>query len=236
MTDRASEPVLRLPHGLDVPAGRETWRVEPLTVARGEWVALVPVGEVPLLDPAASLARLLSTLHLAPGGRMELLGHDPGRVDYGVVRRLRARLGFVHRQGGLLSARALRENVGLPVSVHGSPDDRPEAAVVLEVLAAFELLRIADLRPHQVDGAIRWRACLARAMVRSPDWLVLEGLGDWELERGRGVAWSRLVDRREAGTGATAVCLRQRHAGFEAWFEEHGGRVVGYARSRSPKR
>jgi len=222
--------VLRLPRGLRIDAGPETWTLEPTTLERGSWATLTPAGEVPLRDPAATLARLLATLHLPPPGRIELLGHDTARLEYGELRRLRAHVGFVHRQGGLLSARTVRENVTLPVSVHGPPDRRPEAVVVEDTLTGFDLLDVADLRPHEVDGAVRWRACLARAVVRSPDWLVLEGLGDWELERGRGVAWSRLAERHEAGRGATVVCLRHRHGGFESWFEELGGRVERYTK------
>ena len=224
--------VLALPDGLEVETGEETWSVEPVRLETGDWLALAPAGEPPLLDPGARIARMLATLQPVPPGRLRLLGHDPALLDYPQLRRLRAHLGFVHRRGGLLSARSLRENVALPVSVHGRPDHRPEATVVEETLAEFDLCRVADLRPHAVDEAVRWRTCVARAVVRSPFWLVLEGMGDWELERGRGVAWTCLRRRREARTGALVVCLRQGQPGFERWFEDQGGKTMHYEKGR----
>ena len=44
--------VLRLTDGLWFGAGPESWALEPLRVAVGSWVALVPGGEEPVVDPA----------------------------------------------------------------------------------------------------------------------------------------------------------------------------------------
>jgi predicted ABC-type transport system involved in lysophospholipase L1 biosynthesis ATPase subunit len=221
-------PVLRLTDGLRFAAGPFNWSVEPLRVEAGRWVALTPGREEPVVDPAGALARILSTLSEPERGCVELLGHDVYRMEYLPKQRLRARIGFVQGYGGLLSNRTLRENIALPVSVHaGLPDDEEEARVGA-ALERFALEAVAGLRPHEVDGATRWRTCVARALVLSPDWLVLEGIGDWEMDRGRGVAWINIDDYRSRGDSAAAICLSRQNPAFEAWFLEQGGQVVRF--------
>ena len=67
-------------------------------------------------------------------------------------------------------------------------------------------------------------------MVLRPYWLVLEGIGNWEMDRGRSTSWKCLMDRRHTSRMATAICLPRQNPGFESWFEKHGGRIVRYSR------
>ncbi|MDD5307536.1 MAG: ATP-binding cassette domain-containing protein [Deltaproteobacteria bacterium] len=220
---------LKLADGLRFEAGPDTWSVPPLTVAEGEWVALVPGQAEPVVDPSVHLARALASLTEPERGRVEILGVDIYGTDYAMRQRTRARIGFVHGYGGLLSNRTVRENLTLPVSVHRKLTAAHESDTVESALVEFALERVADLYPHQMDGATRWRACLARALVLEPGWLVLEGLGDFEMDRGRGVGWTRLVERALGGRIGAAVCLPRQNPGFEAWFKEHEGVVVSYS-------
>jgi peptide/nickel transport system ATP-binding protein len=224
------EPVLRLTDGLHFRAGPFTWGVEPLRVEAGRWVALVPGREEPVVDPAGMLARILATLSEPERGCVELLGQDVYRLEYMPKQSLRARIGFVQGYGGLLSNRTLRENIALPLSVHGGLDHDEEEARIEDTVRRFALGAVAGVRPHEVDGATRWRACVARALVLSPGWLVLEGIGDWEMDRGRGVAWTNIDDYRRRGDSAAAICLSRQNPEFEAWFREQGGQVVRYER------
>ena len=222
------EPVLRLTDGLWFGAGPESWALDPLRVAQGSWVALVPGGDEPVVDPAGPLARILSTLIEPTRGAVELMGKDVSRVEYREKQMLRARLGFVQGYGGLLSNRTLRDNIALPVSIHGGLSVAEEDQLVDDTLFGFALDQIGDRRPHEVDGASRWRACLARALVLSPEWVVLEGIGDWEVDRGQGVAWTRFCEFQRRGNSAAAICLSRQNPAFEAWFEDQGGEVVRY--------
>jgi len=226
----ARDPALVLSDGLWFRAGPETWALEPLSVMAGEWSALVPDGAEPVVDPSVPLARVLCSLSDPLRGTVEIIGRDVSRMDYGERQRLRARLGFVQGYGGLLSNRTLRENVSLPVSVHGGLSFGDEVHLVDSAVRSFALDRVAHLRPHEVDGSTRWRACVARSLVLSPLWLVLEGIGDWEMDRGRGVTWTRLGRFLRRGGAAAAVCLSRQNPEFEAWFEEGGGVVARYAR------
>ncbi len=228
--------VVQLVDGLRFTAGPDVWQLDPVRVEEGNWFAFVPAGADPVVDPSIFLARILATLAAPDRGVVELLGENVYQLDYGKRQRLRARIGFVHGYGGLLFNRTVRENIALPVSVHSRLSSAEEEQVVNRVLGDFSLEPVADLLPHEMDGATRWRVCLARSLVLRPSWLVLEGLGNWEMDRGRGVGWTRLRERQHGGQIATVICLSRNNPGFEAWFKEHDGVVVPYSRYRRAMR
>jgi ABC-type methionine transport system ATPase subunit len=228
-TDTRAGVVLRLVDGLRFKSGPDTWAIEPLTIRHGDWVGLVPGGLEPVVDPSGPLSRIFATLLEPKLGSVELFGQNIYRLDYGTRQRLRARLGFVHGYGGLLANRNIRENISLPVSVHGHMTQEEETATVANSLMTFGLTEVQDMKPHEVDGASRWSACLARALVLKPEWLVLEGIGSWEMDRGRSMSWKSLMDHRNAEK-AVAICLPRQNPGFQTWFEQHGGRLIKYSR------
>lgn len=226
----ASSPVLELPVGLELEAEGRRWTLPPLSLEAGRSVLFTPVEEVGPWTGPRPLARVLATLEAPARGSVRLLGAEVYRLEYEALQRLRPRLGFVPSDGGLLSNQTVRDNVALPLSVHGGLEPTEERARVAGQLEDFALGPVAALRPHALDGPTRWRACLARALLLEPAWLVLEGLGDWEAERGAGVAWSRLARRLSDGRLSAAVCLPRRHEAFEAWFARGLGAVVHYHR------
>jgi hypothetical protein len=224
----SAEPILRLTDGAWFEAGPHAWAVPPLRLGPGDWAALTPVGADPVVDPSGPLARTLATLAPPSRGAVEILGRDVYKIPYPELQRLRARLGFVQGYGGLLSNRTLRENIALPVSVHGGKTFAEEEEHIDRTVEAYALAPLQHLRPSDVDGATRWRTCVARALVLGPALVVLEGIGDWEMDRGRGVSWSRLRDFRARGTSAGAICLARQNPEFEAWFVGEGGIAVSY--------
>jgi predicted ABC-type transport system involved in lysophospholipase L1 biosynthesis ATPase subunit len=240
-TKMLAAPVLRLTDGMWFESGPSAWAVPPLRLAPGEWAALAPAGNDPAVDPSGPLARAMATLAAPSRGTVELLERDVYKMPYLELQRLRARLGFVQGYGGLLSNRSLRENIALPVSVHGGRTFADEEEIVDRTIEAYALATVAHLRPSDVDGATRWRACVARALVLEPALVVLEGIGDWEMDRGRGVSWSRLREYRERRTSAAVICLSRQNPAFEAWFRDEGGIAVAYQprpaddRSRRPE-
>ena len=228
--------VMRMTDGMRFLAGRRKYTMPSLRVERGEWVAFVPAEVDPEVDSAAPLARVFNTIDDPLEGTMELLGQNVARLEYAGRLHLRSRIGFVHGYGGLLSSRNLYDNLALPVSVHGAMSLRDESKLVRETIERFALEQFSLMLPHEMDGASRWRACLARALILSPDWVVLEGLGNWEADRGEGVGWTRLLEVHLSGRSSIAICLPRRNAGFLSWFEEHGGRIVRYTDTSSKTR
>lgn len=222
--------VLYLPDGIRFESGPDAWRVPPVVAEPGDWLAIAPDGPEPVVDPAVPLSRIIATMLEPEIGEVEIFGKKVYRIDYGIRLRLRVRIGFVHGYGGLLSNRTIKENIALPVSVHGHMSMLEETDVIDYTLKSFGLTEVADMNPHEVDGGTRWNVCLARAMVLRPEWLVLEGLGNWEMDRGSGTSWKCLMDRRHTSDMATAICLPRQNPGFETWFEKLGGRMIWYSR------
>lgn len=230
LNTEADRAVLRLGDGLRFAAGPDIWSLGPIETATGEWIALVPFGNEPSVDLSGPLSFVLATMQTPLEGKVEILGRDVYDLEYVERQRLRARIGFVHGYGGLISNRTVRENIALPASIHGRMTAVEERGLVERTIQTLALEKVADLRPHEMDGATRWRACLGRALVLKPEWLVLEGLGNWEMDRGRGKGWTYLRERQHQGEMATAICLPRHNPGFESWFEEHGGTVISYYR------
>jgi len=222
------EPILRLTDGLWFEGGPHAWALPPLRLGPGDWAALAPAEDDPVVDPSGPLARTLATLAPPSRGTVELLGRDVYKIPYLELQRLRARLGYVQGYGGLLSSRSLRENIALPVSVHGGRSFLEEETYIGHMIESYALASLAHLRPSDVDGATRWRTCVARALVLEPALVVLEGIGDWEMDRGKGVTWSRLREYRERRTSAAVICLARQNPAFEAWFRGEGGIAVPY--------
>ncbi len=222
-------PVLVLPGRVAVVTGVERWSLPPLAVRPGEWLALRPEGDRPAPEAALTFARVLTTLTSPSSGTVEVFGRDPATLPYLVLQRVRFRLALVQGSGGLLSNRTVAENVALPMRVREELED---AAVESEVAAALELFGLSDLaarRPHGLDGATAFRVRAARALVGRPEWVVVEGTGDWEVGRGGSRSWD-VIDAAREGTGmACAVCLPGAHAQFEAWLAGRGGRVETFA-------
>ena len=70
---------------------------------------------------------------------------------------------------------------------------------------------------------------MARALVLSPAYVVLEGIGDWGMDSGKGAAWQQLVRYHEQENNVICICASRRNGAFESWFQEKGGVVIEYA-------
>ena len=229
--DLRAERVLMTNGPVHFAVAGEDWIIPNVAIMPGEWLAISPAAQGMHKEVQLELARTLATMAFPSLGRVYLLGHDVYAMSPHARERLRAHLGYVHAEGGLLSNRTIYENVALPYSVHRRSTAREERIQVGCVLEEFELTSVADAHPHLVNGLQRWRACLARALVLDPQWLVIEGPSDWTDRWAEHVAWDRLQKRRERHQLSLAICMPRTLAGFEDWFEAGGGRVVHTVRA-----
>ncbi len=232
MSAETKGTALELTDGLQFKVGGDSWWLEPLSVNKGQWVALVPDDPVLVPNPAGVLAWILATMEEPTKGTVDLLGEDIYRMEYDTRKRLRSKIGFVHGYGGLLSNRTVADNIALPVSIYGGLSRADENRVVSQMIEGFSLGKVANLKPHEMDGATRWQVCLARALVLNPAWLVLEGLGNWEQDQGLGSGWKRLLEHRAGSPMAAAICLTSPNNGFEDWFQENDGVILRYTKYR----
>jgi len=128
---------------------------------------------VSLLGPSgcgkSTLLRLVAGLMTPTGGTLTV-GGDPPEES----RRRNHRVGFVFQEPNLLPWRTVSENLRLPLELQGIP--RREHAERIE--SALELIGLtpddARKNPRSLSGGMRMRVSLARALVMTPDILLLD--------------------------------------------------------------
>jgi NitT/TauT family transport system ATP-binding protein len=132
-------------------------------VRAGEFISLVGAsgcGKTTLIRLIGGLARC-STGTITVGGK--------------VVKGVPPRLGFVFQDAALMPWRSTRENVLMGLNeVRGDLSKAERKAKVEDVLKLVGLSAYADYYPRQMSGGMQQRTGLARALVSSPDLLLMD--------------------------------------------------------------
>ena len=132
-----------------------------LQITEGEFVAIIgPSG-----CGKSTVLRLAAGLDTPTNGTVEIFGDSP-RTLAG-----QHRLGVAFQEHALLPWASVRENIALPYKVAGRKvdDARVDELIELVGLGGFE-----KARPKQLSGGMRQRVSIARALVLSPDLLLLD--------------------------------------------------------------
>lgn len=134
----------------------EAIRALSLTVPAGAFVALLgPSG-----CGKTTILRLLGGLDQPTDGAIRF-DPTPDQISY------------CFQEPRLLPWSTVRENIALPLALRGAPRAERHRAVD-ELLALVELDGFADHRPHQLSGGMQMRVALARALITSPQLLLLD--------------------------------------------------------------
>jgi len=138
-------------------------------VLRGIDLALEPGTFTCVMGPSGSgkstLLHLISGLDEPTEGRVELDGHDLGRLSLGERTLLRRRtVGYVFQFFNLLPNLSVRENVALPLAIAGqrAPERAPAVPALLERLG---IAARGHAFPHQLSGGEMQRTSIARALA-----------------------------------------------------------------------
>ncbi|MEM3086746.1 MAG: ATP-binding cassette domain-containing protein [Halobacteria archaeon] len=179
-----------------------------LAVGRGScWVVMGPSG--------AGKSTLLKTMNgLLPvsRGTVSILGRP---LERGAgLRRLRARIGYIPQNLGLVKNRTVLENVLLgalprtPLLPSLVPRFAPEAeAAAREALEQVGIGERADRPAHALSGGERQRVAIARALVQRPDILLAdEFVSELDYVRAREVM--DLVEQIRRKLGMTLVTIQ----------------------------
>jgi phospholipid/cholesterol/gamma-HCH transport system ATP-binding protein len=122
---------------------------------------------------SAAIAMVLGGMR-PTGGLVAVYGRHPHLLDADALDAMRARIGYVPQNGGLLSNLQLTDNITLPLRYHRGADDASVRSALSSVQA---LLGIEDLPAIQSALAplrLRRLAALARALILQPSLLVVD--------------------------------------------------------------
>jgi NitT/TauT family transport system ATP-binding protein len=129
-----------------------------LDVRKGEFVSLLGASGC----GKSTALRLIAGLAAPTSGAVDI----PARMS-------RHGVGFVFQEPTLMPWTTVRENVRLPLKLTHVPDAQSTPRVG-EALAQVGLADFADAYPRELSGGMKMRVSLARALVTSPDVLLLD--------------------------------------------------------------
>ncbi|MFB7866047.1 ABC transporter ATP-binding protein [Streptomyces sp. NPDC056069] len=197
---------------------------EPRTpVVRGATLTVPPGGSVGLLGPSgcgkSTLARVAALLHRPDAGRVLVDGTEVRGWRHRAPRALRTAVGVVFQQPRLSADPRLRlaDLIAEPLRATGRRDLVPErlAGLVPAVGLTEDLL---GRRPHEVSDGQLQRACLARALVLRPRWLICDEMTAM-LDASTTAALVAAVETYRAGTGAGLLAVGHDRVLLERWCD-----------------
>jgi NitT/TauT family transport system ATP-binding protein len=144
------------------PNGRQALHDVTLTLRSGEFVSLLgPSG-----CGKTTLLSLIAGLDSPSRGQLRWWGADSPPTAA-------QRIGYVFQSPTLMPWSRVAANVRLPLDLAG--DDRAQSdAAVMRALRQVGLEGFADAFPRELSGGMRMRTSIARALVTSPDLLLMD--------------------------------------------------------------
>ncbi|GAA2460597.1 ABC transporter ATP-binding protein [Streptomyces glaucus] len=186
-----------------------------LTVAPGEAVGLLgPSG-----CGKSTLARVAALLHRPRSGTLLLDGEPVRRWRHRAPRELRTAVGVVFQQPRLAADPRLRltDLIAEPLRATGRREDVPGR--VAELAAAVGLTPdLLGRRPHEVSDGQLQRACLARALVLRPRWLICDEMTAM-LDASTTAALVAVVEDYRAATGAGLLAIGHDRTLLHRWCD-----------------
>lgn len=139
----------------------------------------LPAGKVVrLCGPAgagkSAILKLMAGLISPLAGTIEFNGLAVSEMSFEEFLPFRLKIGYGFDLGGLLNNRTLAENLALPLLYHDRFETAEVDSRVNQMLELFQLKHQGNKRPSTVAGSQRKATCVARALVMSPEFLILD--------------------------------------------------------------
>ncbi|CAM5357438.1 ABC transporter ATP-binding protein [Streptomyces pilosus] len=186
-----------------------------LTVAPGEAVGLLgPSG-----CGKSTLARVAALLHRPDSGRVVLDGTPVHRYRHRAPRARRTAIGVVFQQPRLSADPRLRlaDLIAEPLRATGRRASAP--ARVAELADTVGLTPdLLTRRPHEVSDGQLQRACVARALVLRPRWLICDEMTAM-LDASTTAALVRVVEDYRTATGAGLLAVGHDQTLIDRWCD-----------------
>jgi lipooligosaccharide transport system ATP-binding protein len=142
----------------------------------------------------SSTMRMIACVSPISGGRLTVLGLDPGRDG----RQIRARLGVVPQDDALDTDLSVAENL----LIYGRYFGLARSVIAERSSALLEFAQLADKAQAQVEdlsGGMRRRLTIARSLLNEPDILLLDEPTTGLDPQARHVLWDRLFRLKQQG-------------------------------------
>lgn len=186
-----------------------------LTVAPGEAVGLLgPSG-----CGKSTLARVAALLHRPDSGTVVLDGAPVHRWRHRAPRAQRTAFGVVFQQPRLSAdpRLPLRDLIAEPLRATGRREHLAERVAELAATTGLTA-ELLDRRPHEVSDGQLQRACLARALVLRPRWLVCDEMTAM-LDASTTAALVTAVEDYRAATGAGLLAVGHDRVLLDRWCD-----------------
>ncbi|KOT95681.1 ABC transporter [Streptomyces sp. NRRL F-4711] len=192
-------------------------------VFRDVSLSVAPGQAVGLLGPSgcgkSTLARVAALLHRPDSGTLLLDGTPVRRWRHRAPRDRRTAVGVVFQQARLSAdpRLTLADLVAEPLRATGRREEA--AGRVAELAGAVGLTTdLLTRRPHEVSDGQLQRACLARALVLRPRWLVCDEMTAM-LDASTTAALVRVVEDYRAATGAGLLAVGHDRVLLDRWCD-----------------
>ncbi|MFF9760292.1 MULTISPECIES: ABC transporter ATP-binding protein [Streptomyces] len=192
-------------------------------VVRDATLTVAPGESVGLLGPSgcgkSTLARVAALLHRPDAGTLLLDGAPVHRWRHRAPRELRTAVGVVFQQPRLSADPRLRltDLIAEPLRATGR-----RAAVPVRMAELAETVGLTpDLlarRPHEVSDGQLQRACVARALVLRPRWLICDEMTAM-LDASTTAALVGVVEDYRASTGAGLLAVGHDRTLLDRWCD-----------------
>ena len=156
--------------GLTKTYGKDTTKTEALRgisfdVLEGEFLGIMGAsgsGKTTLLNCIATMTRPTS-------GKVYLRGKDLSAFTNAQLAEYRGRdIGYLFQEFELLDNLTARENIVLPLSLHGITGRGAEDRI-RQISAVLDISEVLDKFPSQMSGGQKQRVAAARALISDPD-------------------------------------------------------------------
>ncbi|MEU8749044.1 ABC transporter ATP-binding protein [Streptomyces chartreusis] len=192
-------------------------------VVRDFSLAVEPGEAVGLLGPSgcgkSTVARVAALLHRPDSGTLILDGEPVRNWRHRAPRAQRTAFGVVFQQPRLSADPRLRltDLIAEPLRATGRREEAPDR--VAELASTVGLTPdLMGRRPHEVSDGQLQRACLARALVLRPRWLVCDEMTAM-LDASTTAALVAVVEEYRRSTGAGLLAVGHDHALLKRWCD-----------------
>ena len=115
-----------------------------------------------------TLLNCIATVIKPDSGRIALNGRDVSQLRGGKLADYRSNeIGYLFQEFELLDNLTARENIILPLSLHGISGKQAEGQLI-KLAARFDIVNVLDKFPAQMSGGQKQRAAAARALISNP--------------------------------------------------------------------